>query len=211
MGLIRKSINKWNTVPFIDFDNFYDNLKRNSKIAVSDVKTIERDMESFKKCPVCQHCIESFDSTTDRIYNDIMYVTNSEGFSISVASVLEYARWYLYMYTIGGEEYWTNEREMRKLILRFDKIYDLTLFCMLKYVCLENNELIYYENGNIRYQEDTKYMNEIMFLVQLLQDLKSAQDYIAESNLQQVREMLNVFSDEGYCEKHLKGADIFEL
>ena len=211
MNLIKKLINKWNTVPFIDFDNFYKNIKQNSKIAVKDVKMIERDLETFKSYPECEDYVENFDNTNDRIYDDIMYVTKSEGFAVTVASSLEYARWYSLIYCIGGEEYRTNECEMRKLILRFDKIYDLTLFSLLKYVALENDEVIFYEDGNIRYQQDSKFMSEILFLVQILQDIKSVQNAIAEADLMQVREMFKVFADHAYCEKHLKGANIFEL
>ena len=211
MGLIAKLIDRLMPIKFIDFDKFYEDINKNAKIATKDVKMFEKETEMFRNYPISQQYIYDFDRVTDKYIQDIMIVTNSEGYSSALAYVLDYIRWYCFCYSVGTEEFRNNYNEIGKLNVRFEKLYDLVLYSLFKHVCLENEEAIFYEDGCIKYELDTKHLPEIKFSFQIMKDIKGLQLAVNEKDLNKVNEFLGVFSDELYCEKYLEGAQIFEL
>ena len=198
-------------IKFIDFDKFYDKINRNSKIAVNDVKLFKKEVAEFRKFPISQQHIYKFDKATNKYIEDIVLVTKSEGYAVALASVLDYVRWYCFCYAVGNEQYRNSYNEIGKLNVRFEKLYDLVLYSLFKHVCLENEEVIFYEDGIIKYEHETEHRPEIQFSFKIMKDIKELQDAVNAKNLTEVNEFLKMFSDELYCEKYLEGAKIFEL
>ena len=211
MNLITKLIDKLSPIKFIDFDKFYDKINRNSRIAVKDIKMFEKEVTDFRQFPISQQYIADFNNATNKYFEDINLVTNSPGYSGALADVLDYIRWYCFCYAVGNEEFRNSYNEIGKLNVRFEKLYDLVLYSLFKHVCLDNNEVIFYEDGTIKFEEETKHRPEINFSFKIMKDIKELQVAVNEKNITKVKEFLEVFSDELYCEKYLEGAKIFEL
>lgn len=211
MGLIAKLIDKLSPLKFIDFEKFYENINKNSKIAVKDIKMFEREIADFKKFPISQDYLADFNNATNKYFQDIDGVTNSSGYAGALADILDYVRWYSFCYVIGCEEFRNDDNEIGKLNVRFEKLYDLVLYSLLKYVGLDNGEVILYEDGNIKYEQETKYLPEINFSFQILKDIKHLQVAVNKKDLNKVREIFSKFSDYLYVENNLEGAQLFEL
>lgn len=215
MSILEKLINKIKCekyVKFVNFENFFDDYKKNVKIVMNGEKLVVKDVKDAKNYLASSEFIQKFEGLSEDIYRDVLSISNSVEFSSAVGAIYQYVLWYLYIYQETDNEYRSSEEKKAVLSFRFDKLREMVLYTIMDYVAFVKDEDVSFtmEKG-LLCEVDSKCKPEIKFMLKLANDINTIQQAINEESLDVIMDIYSKFIDGTYCIKHLEGVDIFEL
>ena len=124
----------------IDFNNFEEKYKSNSKTIISKYNKIKKEVDKIALDKDVVHYLEDLTSKTYKDQGDLIDITNSKKFSIKTAAMYGYAKLYAlgYMFTEKGKQ----NKEIKNAVHGLKEIYRITIFNLIEHFRYDRKELV---------------------------------------------------------------------